>query len=91
MFELTAKDLKGKSVCVRVYLCMSTGVCRKRLVLTEEEAKARNSKTVQSAKLLSQFIPRIVCYGQELTVHPVGTFEDERCQFVKVHSELLKH
>lgn len=60
-------------------------------MLTEEEVKVSNSKTVQSAKLLSKFIPRIVCYGQELTTHPAGTFEDEGCRLVKVHGELLKH
>lgn len=60
-------------------------------MLTEgEEVEVR--KSVQSTKLLSQFIPSFVCCGLGLTMHQdAGTFEDEGCRFIMVHGEKLKH
>lgn len=67
LFELATNDMK-ETVCARArtyvhaYRCVR--VSRKRWVLTQE-VKVRNSKTVQSTKLLRQFISRFVCYDQD--------------------------
>ena len=70
-----------------VCVCVCVHAYRRVHVSSRSEGEEDSAKCKATQSVYSQ----LCLLWAGLTTHPAGTFEDEGCRFIKVHSELLKH